>query len=87
MRESTHEHVRAHICVYSHVLILGSVFGLAPAQKEIDLQIQRMGFKSTMLALSLLELLFGLHINHTISDKTSNCSNVVPVSMLTLAVW
>lgn len=39
-----------------------------------------------MLALSLLEFLFGLLINRSISDKTSNCFNVVSVSVLALAV-
>lgn len=33
-----------------------------------------------MLALSLSELVFGLLINRTLSDKTSNCANVAPVS-------
>lgn len=36
--------------------------------------------QSTMLALSLLELVFGLLINCTVSDKTSNCANVAAVS-------
>lgn len=39
-----------------------------------------------MLALSLLEFLFGLLINRSISDKTSNCFNVVSVSVLASAV-
>lgn len=39
-----------------------------------------------MLALSRLEFLFGLLINRNISDKSSNCFNVVSVSVLTLAV-
>lgn len=39
-----------------------------------------------MLALSLLEFLFGLLINRSISDKTSNCFNVVSVSVLA-SVW
>lgn len=33
-----------------------------------------------MLALSLLELVFGLLINCTVSDKTSNCASVAAVS-------
>lgn len=44
------------------------------------------GVQSTMLALSLLEFLFGLLINRSISDKSSNCFNVLSVSMLALAV-
>lgn len=43
------------------------------------------GIQSTMLALSFWEFLFGLLINRSISDKTSNCFNVVSVSVLALA--
>lgn len=38
-----------------------------------------------MLALSLLEFLFGLLIKRSICDKTPNCFNVVSVSVLALA--
>lgn len=36
--------------------------------------------RSTMLALSLLQFVFGLLINCTVSDKTSNYANVAAVS-------
>lgn len=74
------------ISVSTHVPISGSVFGLAAVQKEIYKQIQRIGVQSPLLALGPLEFLFGLLIKRSISDKTSNCLNVVSVSVLALEV-
>lgn len=44
------------------------------------------GVQSTMFALSLSGFLFGLVIKRSISDKTSNCFNVVSVSVLVSVV-
>lgn len=77
------ERVRAHMCV-SSCPDLRIVFSLAAVQKARHLQIKQTGVQAAALALSLLELLFGLHIKCSISDKTSNCCSVLWVSMLTL---
>lgn len=57
----------ARMHVDCHVPILGPVFGLARASERVRFTDRADGVRSTMLALSLSELVFGLLINRTLS--------------------
>lgn len=84
------EHTRARPCTYLCLLSCTDLriciwFGCSSERDRFTDTADEV--QATMLALSLLECLFGLLINHSISDKTPNCFNVVLISMLTLAHW
>lgn len=57
----------ARMHVDRHVPILGPAFGLARASEGDRFTDRADGVRSTMLALSLSELVFGLLINRTLS--------------------